>query len=472
LGRAWQRPDGRRSLGQAGAGLFLGGLVIGALYPINLSDIYTYLPLGVVALAYAIWVYSDAQGRKAVLFLVGSVAVLTLLALFMYQPYSRWYGQGYSQIQLWRGTRTPLVDYLTQWGAFLFIFICWMLYETIDWMAATPVSALRKLRPYRALIWSVIAILVIVILILGIDLYPEGVPPEEKLPLGLGVHVIWLALPLAAWAGVLLLRPGISDSRRFAFFLLGTGLVLSLMVEIVVVSGDIGRMNTVFKFYLHVWTMFAIVAAVALIWMWQSLSRWSLPLRLIWQIGLVFFVGCMCLYPLTATLAKVRDRMAEEAPHTLDGMTYMQYSHYADVETNMDLSQDYAAIRWMQDHIPGSPVIVEAHMPEYHWGTRYTIYTGLPGVVGWNWHQRQQRTLLPDTRVWERVNAVGEFYLTENLDLAAEFLDRYQVSYILLGQLERALYAGDGLAKFEEQNGALWNEIYRRQDTVIYEVIR
>jgi uncharacterized membrane protein len=35
----------------------------------------------------------------------------------------------------------------------------------------------------------------------------------------------------------------------------------------------------------------------------------------------------------------------------------------------------------MQDNIQGSPVIVEANCPEYRWCTRYTIYTGLPGVV-------------------------------------------------------------------------------------------
>ena len=79
----------------------------------------------------------------------------------------------------------------------------------------------------------------------------------------------------------------------------------------------------------------------------------------------------------------------------MDSITYMQYAQYADFDVTMDLVHDYKAIRWMQDHVQGSPVIVEANCPEYRWCTRFTIYTGLPGVVGWNWHQRQQRTLNP-----------------------------------------------------------------------------
>jgi uncharacterized membrane protein len=39
--------------------ILLGGLAIGALYPTNLSDIYTYLPLGMVPLGYAIFRYAD-----------------------------------------------------------------------------------------------------------------------------------------------------------------------------------------------------------------------------------------------------------------------------------------------------------------------------------------------------------------------------------------------------------------------------
>ena len=56
----------------------------------------------------------------------------------------------------------------------------------------------------------------------------------------------------------------------------------------------------------------------------------------------------------------------------------------------------------------GSPVIVEANTPEYRWGNRFTIYTGLPGVVGWNWHQRQQRAVVPSEWVTERIDEISE----------------------------------------------------------------
>ena len=146
------------------------------------------------------------------------------------------------------------------------------------------------------------------------------------------------------------------------------------------------------------------------------------------------------LYPLVATVAKVRDRWYTEAPYTLDGMAFMPYATYFDFGGPLPLAEDYRAIRWMQSEVEGSPVIVEANIPEYKWGSRFTIYTGLPGVLGWNWHQRQQRVTAGDQVVWERANDITSFYLTPSVDEAQEFLDRYQVQYVIVGQLERMYY--------------------------------
>ena len=52
LGKAhWQ------SIGAGLLSIILGGLAIGAMYPTNLSDIYAYLPIGMVVLGYALFRY-------------------------------------------------------------------------------------------------------------------------------------------------------------------------------------------------------------------------------------------------------------------------------------------------------------------------------------------------------------------------------------------------------------------------------
>jgi uncharacterized membrane protein len=170
------------------------------------------------------------------------------------------------------------------------------------------------------------------------------------------------------------------------------------------------------------------------------------------------------------TADKIRDRMVPGAPQGLDGMAFMAYATYYDMGTEMRLVDDYFAIQWMQDHIQGSPVIVEGQAYEYRWGNRYTIYTGLPGVVGWNWHQRQQRAVLRNNVVQERVNRVDTFFTTEDVAYTVEFLQAYDVAYIVVGQLEHAFYPGHGLEKFQIYDGQLWDAVYRVGSTTIYQV--
>ena len=292
-------------------------------------------------------------------------------------------------------------------------------------------------------------------------------------------------LPLAAWAGILLLRPGLPDAKRVVLFWVGTGLLITLVVELMVVRGDIGRMNTVFKFYLQVWALFAISAAAALGWLLGPLRRWQLSWQWSWKTIFGVLVLSAALFPLMAGMAKIKDRMnyyegnrlpgvGASLPLTLDGMAYMQYGRYQEGLVDMDLSADYRAIRWMQENVSGSPVIVEANSRNlYRWYSRFTINTGLPGVVGWEWHQQQQRALTqqPDW-VTRRVLEIEQFYLGVDGGAASDFLERYNVQYIILGQLEQAAYPGPGLEKFPAFNGVLWREVYRDGTTAIYEVIR
>ena len=135
----------------------------------------------------------------------------------------------------------------------------------------------------------------------------------------------------------------------------------------------------------------------------------------------------------------------------------------------MDLSEDYKAILWLQENIEGSPVIVEASPTEYKFGSRYTVYTGLPGVVGWNYHQRQQRGPLSG-EVWSRVEGIHEFYNTENPETAQAFLEKYNVKYIIVGQMERGMYSEAGISKFASQDGILWDRVYSEGNTEIFKI--
>jgi uncharacterized membrane protein len=253
-------------------------------------------------------------------------------------------------------------------------------------------------------------------------------------------------------------------------FLIGTALVITIVVEVIVVRGDIGRQNTIFKFYLQSWFLLAVSGGAAIAWTLPAFFKWLPGWRVFWQTAMILLISGAALFTVSGIMGKMRDRWILEAPHTLDSMTFLKYAQYDDFGQRLVLDEDYSAIRWMQDHVQGSPVIVEANCTEYHYCTRFTIYTGLPGVLGWNWHQRQQRGLMANW-VEDRVDQIDNFYNSLDIDAARTFLKTYDVKYIIVGQLERAEYTPEGIAKFEIFEGKYWREVYRNGSTVIYEVL-
>lgn len=405
--------------------LFVGALILGALRPTNTWDFPVYWAIGALSALYAAWLYFGSIEFRTIVVGLAAAGLLLGLAQVLYQPYHAWYGQGYQSAGVWEGSLTPLIDYLTVHGVFLFMIVAWMAYESIKWMENTPVSALSSLKQYAGLI--------VAILVLAAGL--------TALLFGMGYRVALIVLPLLLWSGVLLLRPAQHHGKRLVLAFFAIGLMLTFVVEVVVLVGDIFRMNTVFKFYLQVWELFGLAAGAAFAWTWLASDRWSSGRRRAWLIVSALLLFAAALYPLTAATAKIRDRMVLDAPASLDGMDYMRYAdRYFELHSQIELGEDYEAIRWLQENVEGSPVIVEANAPEYRFGSRYTIYTGLPGVLGWRWHQSQQRIAADGEDVNVRLFDITDFYLTTDLADARSFLEGYAVKYVAVGQLERAYY--------------------------------
>jgi len=461
---------------------FIGALAIGALKPTNTWDLYTYYLLAAIAMGYAIYKNSltlalslwerglqlpsplrrgaggEVNWLGKIIFAIGFPILLYVLSSLLYYPFTYWWGQAYNSVQYWDATRTPLGSYFTQWGLFLFIITAWLAWETREWMASTPVSKLSGLKKYVLVIELVLAGFIALIVFFIFD----------------GVYSGLISLPLALWSAILILRADLPDTKRFVLFLIGTALTITLAVEFISLVGDIGRMNTIFKLYLQAWMMFAVSAAAALGWLLPVIFTWKPKWRNTFQVGSYLLLASAFLFTLTGTTDKISDRMNPDAPHSLDSMEYMNHSQLWDGQV-MELREDYRAIRWMQDNVIGSPVIVEANCTEYRWCTRFTINTGLPNVVGWNWHQRQQRGIF-SIQVQDRVNEVGTFYNTTDIQSAVNFLKKYDVQYIIVGQLERNVYPilpelPDGLAKFKEYDGMYWKAVYQDANTTIYEVL-
>lgn len=441
-----------------------GALTIGVLWPTNSWDWPTYLVIGMLAVFFHAYrqneeKFSWSMVGQAVL----QTAVLAALSVLLFWPFRANFGSGYSSIKLWEGTYTNLGNYLIIWGLFLFFIIGYLFLEFRAWTKTWTFDGLVR---WKAVGWLVMVGIFMFAFVLLLLMFR-------------GYYIAPVVLTLVMWAGLLGLRSGLAPERRIALILISASLALTLFVEFFVLEGDIGRMNTVFKIYMQVWLILSVVGGATAMWVWQAI-RGKQTARRTWQIVLGVLVLAALLYPLLATTAKWQIRMSKDAPNSLDGMAFMEYVSYGDTNNStVPLKYDYEAIQWMQRHIEGSPVIVEGHShnnggfsPYRSITNRVAMYTGLPTVAGWDWHQRQQRAVLPGHLVSNRIDDVNRFYNTTDVYEAEAFLNQYDVGYVYVGQLEETYYQPEGLAKFEQMvDLGMLREVYQNEGTVVFEVV-
>ena len=93
----------------------------------------------------------------------------------------------------------------------------------------------------------------------------------------------------------------------------------------------------------------------------------------------------------------------------------------------------------------------------------------MPSVVGWQWHQEQQRWGYR-ADVGLRIRDVKTIYETEDAGRAISLLERYNVRYVYVGQLERLYYPGPGLGKFDGSLADYLEPVFDSDAVTIYRV--
>lgn len=292
----------------------------------------------------------------------------------------------------------------------------------------------------------------------------------------LGVPLVAVGLLLPAPVLILAGLPGIAavallgrekapSPRTIATALFALGFGLLVLVEIFYIRDVFdNRMNTLFKVYYQVWTLFGVAAALAVVVLWRE--AW--PRRLARPALLVAVTAGAAVglaYPAVASY-RWTDGFANW--QGLDGIAYVGEDH----------PDELAAIRWLRENAQPGDVLLEAAGCSY--GPRGDVpfnrasaFSGVPTVIGWSGHQRQWRRGQADliAVIPERERDVARAFA----DPGGDLIDRYGVDLLFVGRYERggAREACDSAGPYpavEEAGypGAGWDTAFAQGDVTIY----
>jgi YYY domain-containing protein len=413
--------------------LVLTGMLLGAVATTNGWSTPVYLVFIPVALTWhelargptgRRWLGRAARVVGPTMAVIGAAVLLFLPFWVHYRgPERRWGWEAVSALSL--------ADYAQIFGLFLWI--------------AVPFLFPRRDPPEprgRAVRWLVLLTLAVALVLSLLSL----------LAVGAGFSSLrWALLLLALLALLMSFRERQSPPRAIALLFFAYACLLTTICDFVFVWD---RMNTIFKYFFEAWLFFAASTSVLVFTAAERLSRrW----RRAWWAGFSLLAASILLTTTTVLwVASTFQRVPTES-WSLDGLAYLAQRN----------PREQAAIDWLNETVPGTPVLVEAWGPPYREYGRISMNTGLPIPVGWEYHVEQRGQ--PPSEIEQRKSDIEKIYRAETPEQLRVLLDRYRVSLLYLGALERRTYPQQDPSRF-----ANWTDLltlaYQNEGEAIYGV--
>ena len=220
------------------------------------------------------------------------------------------------------------------------------------------------------------------------------------------------------------------EASDFFGIILGFSAIGLILIPELVYVRDIyekeyARSNTMFKLTYQAFIMFGILMGYAFVRLWME-KKHGIRKTII-TFGFVCFIGC-CFYITTAVHAwfgQVWDRNQYQGP---DATAFLE----------KNFAEDASAIRWLNENVEGTPVVLEANGDSYSDYERVSAMTGLPTILGWYVHEWLWRGGTEELN--QRIGIVEAVYTSSDQELVKSILEEYQVEYIFVGRMEQEKY--------------------------------
>lgn len=230
------------------------------------------------------------------------------------------------------------------------------------------------------------------------------------------------------------------------------------------------RANTMFKLTYQAYIMFGIMMAYILVFftvnrikrcngadstvMCKGLLRCP-RLQSLTEIIAILVLISTCGYLENAITHWFTGFPKRNAYQTLNATNYLETA----------ISDDAAAIRWLNDNVEGQPIILEASGDSYQdYDNRVSAMTGLPTVLGWYVHEWLWRNDLEEEN--QRKEDVQTIYTSSNADQIKSLIEKYKISYLFIGSCEYEKYGEIN----SELLASIGKVVFRQSETTIIEV--